>query len=307
MINEVEISQLNCRFEHCRLKAPGAEKNLLYSISIHGIRDPLQVVEKGEERILLDGFKRYRCAHKLGLQLVPCHSLDEDEALGIIKLLRIANAKSLSILEQAKLIDELMTVHKMCNAEIADMLEKSKAWVSVRTGIIKEMSSSVMEHIFKGHFPVYSYMYTLRQFMRLNSIQKNDIDQFVNAVAGHKLSTRDIDILANGFFKGSDEVRDQIIHGDFKWSLDLYKQSKSKHSQCSKREQAMLNWLEINSKYMQKFLGLPWDTRFKSPAFMAQANLLSGGILRKQEAFFKAMKEFYDRTQQTNNDPHSAS
>ena len=212
MKEQIEIESLDLRFEHHRLKSPGAEKVLLASILESGIRDPLQGVNKEGSRILLNGFKRYRCAKKLNIGIVPYMSLGNDEAYGIIELLRISNTKSFSILEQAILIDELNSIYKMCNSDIAAILEKSKSWVSVRMGIIRQMSALVREKVFNGEFPVYSYMYTVRQFMRINSIKKEEIDQFVSAVSGKGLSLRDIDIMVE-IVDGSADAQHQAGQG----------------------------------------------------------------------------------------------
>jgi len=120
------------------MKHTGAEKALLGSTSEHGIREPLQGVDSGEARI-------YRYARKLGVSMVPYVSLGRDEAFGIIELIRIANSRSLGMLEQARLIDELKTVHAMSVSEIARLLEKSSGWVSMRLGILQEMSACVMD------------------------------------------------------------------------------------------------------------------------------------------------------------------
>lgn len=299
MVEQIEICSFDLRYEGYRIRSAGAEKALLLSISAHGIREPLQGVGKTGERILLDGFKRLRCAAKLNIGVVPYLSLGDDEPYGIIELIRISNAKSLSILEQARLIDELMNVHQMCNAEIAALLERSKAWVSVRAGIISQMSQSVMNKIFTGQFPVYSFMYTLRQFMRLNSVKKDEIDEFVNAVAGKHLSTRDIDLLANAYFKGSDDFREQIKNGNISWGLTRLKQSYRSGDDCTERERQMLSALEVTQKYMRRLILKCNDTRFKTSSFYAQANLLSGGILRQLDAFTQAIRQFYDRSGQT--------
>lgn len=299
MVDQVEICSFDLRYEGYRMKSAGAEKALLLSISAHGIREPLQGVGTEGERILLDGFKRLRCATKLNIGIVPYLSLGDDEPCGIIELLRISNAKSLSILEQARLIDELMNVHQMCNAEIATLLERSKAWVSVRAGIISQMSQSVMDKIFNGQFPVYSFMYTLRQFMRINCVKKDEVDEFVNVVAGRHLSTRDIDLLANAYFKGPDEFREQIKSGNISWGLNRLKQSYPAGGNCTEWERQMLKALEITQKYMQRLILRCNDTRFKTNTFYAQANLLSGGILRQLDAFNQAIRQFYDRTRQT--------
>ena len=276
---------------------------MLGSILENGIRDPLQgVTTKAGCRILLDGFKRYRCAKKLGIGIVPYYSMGTDEAFGIIELIRISNAKSLSILEQAKLIDELKNMHKMSVSEIARLLEKSKAWVSVRGGIVNEMSDYVLSQIFRGHFPVYAYMYTLRQFMRINSIKNDEIDEFVRSVSGKNLSLRDIELLAHGYFKGSDELRNQIKSGNISWGLSRLKEIASHTKDCTELERRMLRDLEITQKYMQRVTYKSADERFKTNSFFAQANLLAGGIVRHIDSFSKAMKEFYDRSGEAKSD-----
>lgn len=299
MAENIEISALDLRYESYRLKAPGAEKILLTSILENGIREPLYGVDIEGRHILLDGFKRYRCATKLSIGMVPYTSLGDDAACGFIALLRASTVKSLSILEQARLIEELKTVHQMSTADIAGLLEKSKAWVSVRSGLIGQMSPSVAEHIFAGRFPVYSFMYTLRSFMRLNGVKKDDIDTFVRLVAGKHLSTRDIDLLAHGYFKGPQDFRKQIADGNIDWGLDRMKKTVPADNQCTKVEQETLKMLEIMSKYMQKLTVCCRDTRLKTEAFFAQANLLSGGIIRQMPLFAKAMEDFYDYSRKT--------
>lgn len=299
MIEQIEISSLDLRYENFRLKSKLSEKALLASIIEHGVRDPLQGVDLGDGiRILLNGFKRYRCAKKLNINVVPYRSFGSDEPLGIIKLIRISNAKNLNILEQAKLIDELQSVHDMCGDDIAGLLEKSKSWVSMRAGILGEMSEYVMKRIFEGDFPVYSFMYTLRQFIRMRSIPKQDIDEFVKAVSAKGLSIRDIDLLASGFFKGSDDFRQQIKRGKITWGLKRLKESASETTECTTAEQKMLRDLELVLAYMQRITYRVKDDRLGNDAFHAQATLLIEGILNLVGSFSKAVREFHDKCEQ---------
>lgn len=299
MSQDVEITSIDLRYESCRMKHSGAEKTLIASIVEHGIREPLQGVDSGAARILLNGFKRYRCARKLGLAMVPYVSLGCDEAFGIIQLIRIANSKSLSMLEQARLIDELRSVHGMSVSEIARLLERSNGWVSMRIGILREMSGCVMDKIFSGDFPVYAYMYTLRRFIRMNGSRKKDVDEFVCAAAGKHLSIRDIELLAHGYFRGSNEFREQIKKGDIRWGLNLLKQPARRDDACTDTERRTLRDLEVTQKYMQRVTCMVRDGRYGSNAFYAQAHLVAGGILRCLDMFSRAMKEFHDRSGQT--------
>lgn len=299
MVEQVEMSSFDLRYESCRMKNPGAEKSLLASILLHGIRDPLQGVDTDDSRILLNGFKRYRCAQKLSIKIVPYFSLGSDEALGIINLLRITNCKSLSIIEQARLVEELTSVYKMCVSDIAKLLERSKSWVSLRVGIIKEMSQFVMDKILSGDFPVYSYMYTLRKFIRINSIKKDQIEEFVDSVSGKNLSIRDIELLAHEYFTGSFDFREQIKRGDVSWGLSCLKEQYLLTNDCTQLEQGMLRVLEAIKKYMQRFALLSRDNRLQSNCFFAQANLLAGEILKQKDKFYTQIEAFYDKSGQT--------
>jgi hypothetical protein len=298
MVEQVEITSLDLRYQGYRMRCPGAEKALLLSILGKGIRDPLCGIDTQPSRILLDGFKRYRCAKKLGLSIVPYRSLGSDEVSGIIELIRMSNATSLGILEQAKLMDELKSVHHMSVSEIAGLVDKSKGWVGMRVGLIGQMSPLVMGKIFEGKFPVYAYMYTLRPFIRMNGVNKKEIDEFVGSVAGKKLSIRDIEILAHGYFKGGDELRRQIKGGDILWALSRLKQTSSNAGDCTELERQMLKDLEVTQRYMQRVTCKTQDKRFTTSGFFAQANLLSGGILRQLAPFAQAIRQFHDRTGQ---------
>lgn len=288
MVRQVELSSLDLRYESYRLKNPGFEKVLLASILQYGLREPLQGIDIEDCPILLDGFKRYRCAKKLSISIVPYLCLCEDEALGLIKLIRMSTARGLTILEQAKLIDELTSVHKMSYSEIAGHVEKSKSWVAMRAGLIAQMSGLVMEKIFSGQFPAYSFMYTLRPFMRMNGVKKQDIDQFVQSVSGKRLSIRDIGLLAHGYFKGCDEFRDQILYGDITWSLKQLKESSGTGdgcTGCTESEKKLLKELEITQRYMHRVIYRSSDSRIASSHFHSQAHILTSGILRQLERF----------------------
>jgi hypothetical protein len=298
MVREVELSALDLRYESYRMRNPALEARLLASIAQRGIEEPLEGAEPKDGIVLLNGFKRYRCALKLGIGKVPYSSLGQDEVLGIMNLLRVSNNRSLGILEQARFIDELRKLHKMTVAEIAAELSRSKAWVSMRLGLIGEMSEKVQQELFSGRFPMYPYMYILRQFMRMNGVKKQEIEDFVVAVSGKKLSIRDIEQLAHGYFRGPKSVREAIQNGHVGLPLQWMKEVPEDPDGCNEFEGALLKDLEITHKYMQRVMGKSNDRRLRTRAFYAQANLLTAGILSKARAFFETMRQLHDRSGQ---------
>jgi len=302
MAHEVELSALDLRYESYRMRNPALEARLLASIAQRGIEEPLEGVDAKERGILLNGFKRYRCACKLGIARAPYASLGEDEALAIMNLLRASNNRSLGILEQARFIDELRKLHKMTVAEIAEELSRSKAWVSMRLGLIGEMSEKVRQEIFSGRFPIYPYMYVLRQFMRMTGVTRQEIENFVVGVSGKKLSVRDIEQLAHGYFRGPQSFRDAIRNGHIGLPLQWMKQVPEDPEGVNGFEGALLKDLEITQKYMQRVMGKSEDGRLKTCAFHAQANLLTAGILSKARAFFDTVRKLHDRSGQAQGD-----
>lgn len=296
MSQEVEISMLDLRYEGHRMRNSALESRLLVSIADRGIEEPLEGVDTQAGYILLNGFKRYRCARKLGIEMVPYTSLGEDEAMGIMGLLRTSNNKALSILEQARFIDDLKDLYQMKLSEIAAELSRSKSWVSMRLGLIKEMSEVVREKIFSGAFPVYPYMYTLRQFMRMNSVSRADVEEFVVGVSGKKLSVREIEQLAQGYFRGPESFREEIRSGNVALPLKQLKQVPEDSEGCNEFERVLIKDLEIVQKYMQRVMGKSTDRRLINRPFHAQANLLTAGILSRSAAFFQTLRGLHDRS-----------
>ncbi len=293
---EVELCQLDLRYEGYRMKNPGLEERLLGSISQRGIEAPLEGVEVEQVSMLLNGFKRYRCARKLQLRLAPYVSLGQDEGSGIVNRLRISNTKALGILEQAACIDELKHTRPLSLADIAEQLARSKSWVSLRVGLSAPMSGTVRAKLFSGALPAYAYLYLLRRFMRLNGVTGEPVDQFVTAVSGKKLSVREIEQLAHGYFRGPASFRQEILKGNWARPLKQIAQGPQSLDGCSEFERVLLHDLELTQRYLQRITGKSHDPRLQSRAFHAQAHLLTAGLLSRVPAFTQNPRQLQDRS-----------
>jgi hypothetical protein len=294
---EIELSHLDLRYQGHRLPQPRLEERLLSAVAQRGIEQPLQGVCRGQTPILLDGFKRYRCARKLRLQTVPFASWGSDEVGGITQLLRGSPHQGLHLLEQARFVDELKSQHGMSLAEIAQQLSRSKAWVSLRLGLIASLSPIAKDALFTGAFPVYSYLYSLRRFRRVNS--QADIDQFIGALRGKKLSVREIEGLAHGFFRGPESFRQEILQGNFGLALRHIQEAPPDPDSCSEFERVFLHDLELTQKTMGRVMTKSLDPRLQSPPFLAQCNLLTALLLSQTTAFLKTLRHLHDHSAKT--------
>lgn len=289
----VEVTQLDLRYEGCRLRSAAAEARLLSVIAAGGIQEPLQGVVVAGVPILLNGFKRLRCARKLHLATVPFVALAADETAGIVCLLRAANEHALSLLEQARFLDELQGAGGLSLGQIAQQVERSPAWVSLRLGVLAGLSPLVREALFDGTFPVYSYLYTLRPFRRLNGAAA--VDEFVTALRGKRLTARQIEQLAHGFFRGPKSLREQISRGHLALPLQQLKDLPEDPDGCSEFERVVVADLEQAQKLLVRLMTKSADPgRLTSRPFRVQAHLLCAGLLSRLPAFTQTIRKLHD-------------
>jgi hypothetical protein len=132
--------------------------------------------------------------------------------------------------------------------------------------------------------------------MRMNGVGQSEIERFVQAIAGQRLSVREIELLAHGYFRGPTSLRQAIDEGNWKWSLQQMQAVPEDPEGCSDFERALLRDLERLLKSMQGVMTRCDDARLQTRDFHAQANLLLASLLGRRESFFKKMEEFYDRS-----------
>jgi hypothetical protein len=295
---EVEMTRVDLRYERCRLKSVRAERELLAEIRERGIDRPLSGVESGSRWILIDGFKRFRCARSLGMGSVPCVSLGADEAAGILEMLKGPGWKPLGFLEEARFLQELQSAHGMTLAEMAAALGRSKSWASMRLSALADMSETVRDRIFRGSFPAYAYLYFVRPFMRMNGVDAASVDAFVRATSGRGLSTREIARLAEAYFRGPDEMRRQIAAGHVVMALNE-SAGATPSGGCSARERSCLKDLEQLVETMARLTSHAADSRLKSGTFRAQAQVLLARVISRADDFTDVMRRFHGRCEAT--------
>ncbi|MGK5088536.1 hypothetical protein WDW86_13335, partial [Bdellovibrionota bacterium FG-2] len=140
-------------------------------------------------------------------------------------------------------------------------------------------------------------------------VSGEDVDSFVKAVSGEDLSGRAVDSLARAYFQGGTNFREQILKGNFSWTLDrMEKMGQARAADSSvmgQSEMDFLKELEIAQKYEGKLIRRSLAEIKASNAFYAEAELLSGGIARQGEAYKQAIGRIYDRCRNAKRDLES--
>lgn len=161
--------------------------------------------------------------------------------------------------------------------------------------VLSEMSSAVMDQILSGRFPLYSYIYTLRSGRRLTeSASKDEIEKFVHAVSGKGLSTREIELLAHGYFRGN--MRSAIEEGHLGRCLaQMRQQEVPLGSDLNDREKRVLSDLGFLRDLLRRLPTRLGEKRLGSKSFYMEAEVLVMGILSVWSNCEKSLRSFYDR------------
>lgn len=291
----MELSALDLRLEHTRKRDSAYEKQLLSSIMERDILDPLLVslCKESGGTVLVDGFKRYRCAEKLNKNIVMVEYIGEDVVDGVLSFIRRDQTGTLCILEQAALIEELHKKYGLGVSDIARRLERSPSWVSVRIGMIGELSELVREKILSGAFPARAYMYGIKVFTRVNKINSSHVNAFVAAVSGKGLGTRDLIVLSRAYFTGTVTVQRMIIEGDVYLALKLIS---SQAGPCadmglSADQQSFVNNLKTIAGVMSCVVASAPSLNTGNERYMQYVNTLSAAIDKSLAAFSQTIKE----------------
>jgi ParB family transcriptional regulator, chromosome partitioning protein len=206
----VELHQLDLRYETLRTRRPGTERKLLASLAEIGQQLPVVVVrgETADRFVLVDGYKRVRALRRLGQDLVTatCWDLGEAEALVLDRLMR--TGEGATALEQGWLLRELARRFALALDDLGRRFARSVSWVSRRLALVEELPATIQDHVRRGALPAHAAMKHLVPLARANP---EACARLVAAIAGQGLTNRQIGQLYAAWRDGLPAVRERVL------------------------------------------------------------------------------------------------
>jgi ParB family transcriptional regulator, chromosome partitioning protein len=221
---ELELHQLELRYEGLRRRSARKERAVLASLSEIGQQAPVVVLEVQEQRVvLLDGYKRVRALKRLGRDTVQATrwELPEPEALLLERLMRTAEAES--ALEQGWLLKELHERFGLSAGELAQRFDKSTSWVSRRLALVSQLPESIQEQVRQGQLVAHAAMKHLVPLARAN---RHEAEQLAQALGARQLSSREVGALCAAWRGGSPATRELLLSSP---ELVLRAQQEARH------------------------------------------------------------------------------
>jgi ParB-like chromosome segregation protein Spo0J len=204
---ELELHQLELRYEALRKRAPAAERQLLGSLVEIGQQLPIVVVSEAERFILIDGYKRVRALKRLARDTVRATGwqISELEALLLERGMRCASEDAF---DQAWLLAQLQQRFGLSLEELARRFERNKSWVSRRLALIQVLPATIQESVRSGTLPAHAAMKYLVPLARANAAAAT---QLTEAITAFKPTVREVGALYAGWQSGTARTRELIL------------------------------------------------------------------------------------------------
>ncbi len=205
---EVEIGQLDRRYEALRTRSTTRERRLLASLAEIGQQVPIIIVRDDTRLVIVDGYKRVRAIARLGHDTVRAieWTLGEAEALLLERLLRAGEADS--AIEQGWFLRELSTRFGLGLDELARRFDRTKSWVSRRIALISELPSDVQDHVRAGAIGAHAAMKYLVPLARAN---EDACVKLAAAIAPLRLSNRQVGELYATYMAANPSGRELLL------------------------------------------------------------------------------------------------
>jgi len=204
---ELELHQLELRYEGIRKRAPVAERALVGSLAEIGQQLPVIVVGEAERFILIDGYKRVRALKRLAHDTVRASGwqMPEVEALLLERRMRCVSEDAF---DQAWLLAELRNRFGLSLEELARRFDRNKSWVSRRLALIQVLPTTIQDSVRAGTLGAHAAMKYLVPLARANAAAAM---QLATAITPLKPTSREIGALYAGWQSGTARTRELIL------------------------------------------------------------------------------------------------
>ena len=207
---ELELHQLELRYERLRRRDPRRERQLCASLAESGQLLPIVVLsaDVAGRYIVVDGYKRVRALRKLhrDTALVTIWTLAEPDALLLERLMRTGEREG--PLEQGWLLGELRDRFGLSLEELARRFDRSASWVSRRLALVADLPAEIHEHVRAGAIAAHAAMKHLVPLARAN---EEACVQLAGHLAKRHATTRQIGELYAGYVSGNKKVQARIL------------------------------------------------------------------------------------------------
>jgi len=203
LVRDIEVDRISPNpYQPRKYFNETAIKELSESIKKHGLLQPIIVVSKDDDYMLLAGERRFRATKEAGLSTIRAIVADiESENLRELALIENIQREDLNPIELAMAYKELIEEYNITQEGLSDIIKKSRTQIT-NTLRLLSLSDKTKElvaigKISQGHAKI------------LVGLDEQDEQTVINTILGQKLSVRETENLVKKI-KNSEISRENI-------------------------------------------------------------------------------------------------
>jgi len=244
-IVEVDIDSLDLRYAKLRARRPAEEKRLMASVEEAGQQSPVIVVaaEEPGRWVLIEGRKRVRALKRLKVEAVNAVVWELAPAQALVAAYQLQDGSGWNALEEGWLVWELVRGAGLSLGEVGRRLERSKAWVSGRLGLIEALPERVLEGVQSGKIGAYVATRYLLPFARANA---GDCEKLAQKIMEHEFRSREVEALCQHYAAAGAKARSRMVEEPGRF-LAAFKEARkgAMEPKLSETENRCVNNLEL--------------------------------------------------------------
>lgn len=209
IVIKIEQSCLQKPYAALRVHKKGLLGSLIRSMGEHGQLVPVVVVPSAANQwVLMDGYLRVKALGSLGQDEMKAEVWSCDVSEALLALLTTHQARTWETLEEALLLRELQTQHRLSQNSIAARIGRDPSWVSRRLSLLAALSETSQEAIRCGKVSMWSASRILVPMARAIPLHAQRLLEYL---LKNTLSTRELRGFYDHYQESNNQQRSKMV------------------------------------------------------------------------------------------------
>jgi ParB family chromosome partitioning protein len=208
---QLELEQVEMKYEALRVAKPLFQSRLMASLASEGQLQPVLVVRsesEAERYVLIDGYRRVWALKALYRDTLEAMVLALSETAGLIFRHSQHSGHKTSALEEGWLIEELVSVSGMSQAELSRRLERSESWISRRLSLVRQLPESVQQLVRAGRLCSHG---AGKYLVPLARAKRSDCEKLASHLGADRTSSRQLQAVYTAYKSTDAEGRRRVV------------------------------------------------------------------------------------------------
>ncbi len=149
-LHQLDLDALDLSLGRLRRLPEGQVVRMEASLKSKGQLSPVVVARDGDRWVLIDGFVRTLAARRLNIEALAVEVVRVTAAQMKAQMYLRNRKRGLHLIEECRLVRELVEVDGLTQVEVGDLLERHKSWVCRRLALARRLSPALLGEVDLG-------------------------------------------------------------------------------------------------------------------------------------------------------------